>query len=279
MEYALRLASPEPPPRDARGACPSPWRELLPDGDVVALYFGTEFCEDRLPAPDEAAVYCALARANGWQSTLLTPLVSDDGLARLDILLGHIASLDPSAAVVFNDWGVLDLLRSRHPGLFRRAGRLMNRSLRDPRAYGDARYGGPTHDDARFRGMRGLLAAAGVCAMETDPDLEGGFLEIGRQGDGAAMQRALHVPFTFAASGRNCPLKAGLYPAGAGFAKVLTEPCPAPCRGSAMPVRREDTPVPLWRAGNTLFYETPRDAAMAWLPHTDRVVVHVAATP
>ncbi len=232
MEYALRLAAPEAPGRDARAACPSAWRELLPEGDVVALYFGTEFCEDRIPTLEEASAYCALARLNAWQPTLLTPLVSDDALARLDVLLAHVAALDPEAAVVFNDWGVLDLLRRRHAGLARRAGRLMNRSLRDPRAHGDPAYGGPAHDGGRFRALRGLLVAAGVCAMETDPDLEGGFLAPADSGE-RELQRVLHVPFTFAASGRNCPLKAALHPVGSGFTKALTQSCPAPCRGGA----------------------------------------------
>ena len=196
----------------------------------------------------------------------------------MDRLLDGLSSQGWRPAVVFNDWGVLELLRSRHPRLPRRAGRLVNRSLRDPRAYRDAPAGTATHDPSRHARLRALLVTSGVEALETDADLEGGFL-----GDGTAagkpLGRALHFPYTYAASGRGCPLKAALYPEGRGFAHAFADPCPAPCRGRPMPVHRADTALPHWRAGNTLFYEPPREAARAWLPHADRIVVHAMATP
>ena len=181
--------------------------------------------------------------------------------------------------MVFNDWGVLGLLRERHRSLPWRAGRLINRSLRDPRAYRDAPAGTATHDASRFAGVRRMLASLGVAAVETDADLEGGYLGDGRGDGGEGLARALHLPFTFAASGRACPLKAGLYNEGGGFAKSLADPCPAPCRGKPLPVRRHDTELPHWRGGNTLFYELPPDVARTWLPHTDRIVVHEVAAP
>jgi len=283
MDYGLRLTNPTARRGDPRAACPPAWRNLLPDGDVVALYFGSEFCEDRLPALDEALAFCELAHDRGWEATLLTPLVSPAGLCAVGDLLAALAGRDCAPAVVFNDWGVLRLLRERHPSLPRRAGRLVNRSLRDPRAYGeragDARAGNAIHDTSRHARLRGFLREFGVTAVETDADLEGGYLGDGPDGDGARLDRALHLPFTFAASGRGCPLKAALYPEGGGFAKAFADPCPAPCRGKPLPVYRSDTALPHWRAGNTLFYELPHDVARTWLPHTDRIVLHETATP
>ena len=252
---------------------------MLPAGRAVALYFGSEFCEDRLPDRDEAAAYCAVAHDLGWEPTLLTPLVTPDGLRSIGLLLDQLTSARWEPAVVFNDWGVLGLLRERHRSLPRRAGRLINRSLRDPRAYRDAPAGTATHDASRFAGVRRMLAGLGVAAVETDADLEGGYLGDGRGDGGAGLARALHLPFTFAASGRACPLKAGLYAEGGGFAKSLADPCPAPCRGKPLPVRRHDTALPHWRGGNTLFYELPPDVARTWLAHTDRIVVHEVAAP
>jgi hypothetical protein len=278
MEYAIRLTSPDGAPGDPREACPSPWRERLPEGRAVALYFGTEFCEDRIPDLDEACAYCAIARERGWQPTLLTPIVSPQGLSRLDRLLNGLAASGAKPAVVFNDWGVLSLLRTVHRSLPRRAGRLMNRSLRDPRAYRD---GEPraTHDASRHRRLRGFLADFGVSAIETDADLDGGYLGERIDHGRGTLQRTLHLPFTFAASGRNCPLKAALYPAGDGFSKALGDTCPAPCRGKPLPVQRADAPLAFWRAGNTVFYEVPAASIEGWLAHTDRVVVHDAPAP
>lgn len=266
-------------PLDPRDACPLPWRQLLPEGPTVALYFGSEFCEDRLPDLDEAEAFCALARDRGWQPTLLTPLVTPAGLASVHRTLAGLATHRWEPAVVFNDWGVFSLLREQHPSLPRRAGRLMNRSLRDARAYRDAPSGFATHASARFERLHRFLADAGVCAVETDADLDGGYLGGGIDGQGAGLARALHLPFTFAASGRNCPLKALLYPQGRGFSKSLADPCTAPCRSGALPVQRDDSPLPHWRGGNTVFYETPQAVARTWLAHTDRIVVHEEATP
>lgn len=279
MEYGLRLARLSEPPPDPRDACPLPWRGLLPEGPAVALYFGSEFCEDRLPAPDEAQAFCALAGDRGWEPTLLTPLVTPAGLEIVHRLLAALAANGWRPAVVFNDWGVLGLLRERHPSLPRRAGRLMNRSLRDARAYRDAPAGFATHDGSRFARLRRFFADAGVSAVETDPDLDGGYLGGGPGDAGGGLARALHLPFTFAASGRNCPMKALLYPEGDGFSKALADPCPAPCRTGPVPVQRDDSPLPHWRGGNTLFYEIPQEVARAWLAHTDRIVLHEEATP
>jgi hypothetical protein len=277
MEYGLRLAVGAAPPRDPRDACPRPWRDLLPEGPAVALYFGSEFCEDRLPDASEALASCAIAADIGWEPTLLTPLVTPAGLLRVDRLLGALRAGGADPAVVFNDWGVLGLLRERHPSLPRRAGRLMNRSLRDPRAYRDAPDGCATHDHSRFARLRRFFADAGVTAMETDADLDGGYLGAGPGGAGGGLARALHLPFTFAASGRNCPMKALLYPDGDGFSKALADPCPAPCRTGPVPVRRDDSPLAHWRGGNTLFYEIPDAVARSFLAHTDRVVLHEEA--
>jgi len=278
VEYGLRLNEASEIPPDPRAAFPAAWREMLPGGRAVALYFGTEFCEDRLPDAHEAAACCEAARERGLEPTLATPLVSPQGLERIARLLDALVARGHRPAVVFNDWGVLELVRARHPSLPLRAGRLVNRSLRDPRGYRDAPSGAATHDAARYARVRGLLRDLGVAALETDADLEGGFLGDG-DGDERPLGRALHLPFTYAASGRGCPLKAALYPEGGGFAKAFADPCPAPCRGRPLPVHRPDTALPHWRAGNTLFYELPRDAARSWLARTDRIVVHEAPAP
>jgi hypothetical protein len=276
MEYGIRLLSPRPPAGDPRDLCPSAPPAALPAGPVVALYFGTEFCEDRLPDVAEAEAYCALALDRGLRATLLTPVVTSHGLDRVEHLLDRLAAGRWPLDVVFNDWGVLRLLGERRATVAARAGRLLNRALRDPRAFegaaGSERRRPP--DATRCGRLRGFLAAAGVEALETDPDLDGGYL-----GDGAAgLRRALHLPYAFASSGRHCLLKAAALP-GRGIGELLGDPCPRPCRGAALRAERGDCAVPLWRAGNTLLYEVPWEAARAYLGDADRIVLHEAPSP
>ncbi|MHB8764350.1 MAG: hypothetical protein ACYDA8_08455, partial [Deferrisomatales bacterium] len=208
MEYALRLEQPGPLPADPRDACPAPWAGQLPPGRLAAVYFGSEFCAERLPSAAEAGAWCRWAGAEGLEPVLLTPVVTDPGLARLGGLLAALAADGHRPTVSFNDWGVLELLRRHFPDHPRRAGRCLNRALRDPRAAGQGALPGPS--PRRAPRLRTLLAAAGAVGIETDPDLEGGYLGDGQDG----LQRALHLPFAFAASGRHCLVKAEAGPAG-----------------------------------------------------------------
>jgi hypothetical protein len=272
MEYGLRLETQQDLLADPREACRAPWRDLLPEGRLAALYFGTEFCEDRLPEVEEAAPICALARDHEVEAVLLTPVVTDEGLRRVVRLLGDLQDRGWQPAVVFNDWGALDLLRRQFPSHPRRAGRLLNRALRDPRAAGEPPA---SATESRGQRLRRLLVRLGAVALESDPDQEGGYL-----GDGAeGLQRALHLPYAFATSGRNCLVKAAADPETQGFIKGLGTGCSGPCRAGPLIVEREDTPTTLWRAGNTIFSEVSRARAAAHLTGADRVVLHARPAP
>jgi hypothetical protein len=176
--------------------------------------------------------------------------------------------------VTFNDWGVLHLLREAYPLSARKAGRLINRGLRDPRLAQDAPMRSFQAQDKGDR-LRSLLLRFGVTGVETDPDLEGCYLE--REASG--LQRTLHLPYVFAASGRNCLLKAEGKKADESFTKGLGLGCPAPCQERWLAVQRPDTDVPLWRAGNTLFYEATESLAEAYLDRCDRIVLHERPLP
>lgn len=274
MEYGLRLATPGPLPPDPRTLCGDELRELLPAGALRALYFGSEFCEDLLPDLAETQEFCALAREAGVEAVLLTPLLRPEGLLRLQKLLAAIAGAGLAPAVVFSDWGVLRLLRAKHPGLTLRAGRLLNRGLRDPRLADEA-AGGKAQETTRGGQLRALLQRSGVAAVETDADLEGSYL-----GDPApGLQRVLHLPFSFVATGRNCLFKAEQHHEPKNFAQLLSAGCHAPCRGRWHPVERADLARPLWRAGNTLFQEVPASWIEPHLRRADRVVIHERPMP
>lgn len=274
MEYGLAVAAPAELPADPRSWCSAPWRETLPEGEIAAVYFGSEFCEHRLPSAREAATFCRFAEERGLEAVLLTPLVRAPGLEAVAHLLDRLRGEGHAPSVVFNDWGVLSLLRERHPTLARRGGRLLNRALRDPRLAAEGVVPRPEGGEGRASHLRALLLRLGAVAVETDPDLEGGFL-----GPAGSLQRALHLPYVFAASGRNCLPKASESGETDSFTRGLGSGCAAPCGGEALSEVRADTALPLWRAGNTLFYEAPRALALGHLGQADRVVLHGSPTP
>ena len=273
MEYGVRITGSRQLPADPRTLCPPEWREILPPGQLRALYFGTEFCESLLPGVETAAEICSVASQSGLEAVMLTPIVTDKGLKQLDLLLGQLTAKGRSPGIVFNDWGVLSLLRQRYPALIRRSGRLINRGLRDPRVV----EAGPGNEAPTDRGerVRSMLATYGVSAVETDPDLAGGFL-----GAAAGMQRVLYLPYVFAASSRNCLVKAeGAHAVDECFTRGLGNACPGNCHDRWHRVRRDDTDLPLWRAGNTIFYELSLRRAEAALVQADRVVLFERPAP
>jgi hypothetical protein len=270
LEYGLRIATPE-------GACKHPqaffneslWN-LFPDVTISSLYFGSEFCQELLPGIREAENFCALSRERGLEAVLLTPLVTYKGLDRIARLLGRLTRRGWLPAVVFNDWGVFELLRSTHPSLRLHMGRLMNRGLRDPRLEMKAMES-TGENTGRGAGIRKLAVSLGIGALETDADLDPGYLGSGANG----LKRTLHVPYTFASSGRNCLEKAASTPAGKGlFTHGLSSGCKAPCRGVCRRENRQDTQKPMWRAGNTVFFEAPAAWISRHVALADRVVFH-----
>lgn len=280
MEYGLRIATLESVFKSPRELLDTEFYDsalwdLCPDAPVTALYFGTEFCQDLLPATGDAEVFCRHCAQHDLEAVLLTPIVTHRGLARIDRLLKSLTGSGWLPAVVFNDWGVLELLRKTYPSVPLRMGRLMNRGLRDPRL--DMQSSGPDGENTqRGAGIRKLANALGVTAVESDADLEPGYLGNGADG----IQRTLHLPFTFAASGRNCLEKAAAAPQGKEiFTQSLKSGCTAPCRGTCREEFRQDTQKQMWRAGNTLFFEAPPEWISRHIALADRVVLHERPMP
>jgi hypothetical protein len=280
MEYALRIATPDSALKSPGEFCDEALWELCHDAPLTALYFGSEFCQELLPGIKDVEAFCVHCTERELEAVLLTPLVTQKGLNRLDRLLGGLARREMFPSVVFNDWGVLELLRKKHPSFPLRMGRLMNRGLRDPRLDMQA-SGAAGENTQRGAGIRKLASSLGVSAVESDADLEPGYL-----GDGAnGLKRALHVPFTFAASGRNCLEKAAATLASSGkitrgiFTQGLKAGCKAPCRDICRKESRQDTQKEMWRAGNTLFYKAPPEWISRHIAFADRLVFHEQPIP
>ena len=268
MKFGIQISEVNKLPHDPREICGPEWQEILPEGSLHSLYFGSEFCQDLLPTVKQAHAFCELANASNLEGVLQTSMVTPQGLNRIDTLLTKLTKRGLVPAVVFNDWGVLSLLRKDYPQLKVRAGRLINRALRDPRM-ADKIQKSCTTTESRGMRLRAMLAHFAVSAIETDPDLEGGYLGNGIEG----LERVLHLPYAYAVTGRNCLLKAEAADDNSSFTKGLGQPCASPCLGRVHPVEREDTRLPLWRVGNTIFYEVPKTMAKNHLTGADMLVL------
>jgi hypothetical protein len=274
MEYGLRIATADNTHKSPGDILDAALRKPHAEATLTALYFGTEFCQELIPGIRETEAFCDYCSAHGLEAVLLTPIVTQRGLHRLNRLFDGLCSRGLFPAVVFNDWGVLELLRTTYPSFPLRMGRLMNRGLRDPRLEMQP-LGAAGENTQRGAGIRKLASSLGVTAVESDADLEPGFL-----GAANGLARALHVPFTFVSSGRNCLEKAAAAPEGKGvFTHGLTSGCHAPCRGMHRKEYRQDTQKQMWRAGNTLFFEAPSEWITRHAAFADRIVLHEKPMP
>lgn len=187
--------------------------EYFGEINFTRCVFGNEFCEHLAPSP--AALESALATTNSQNLafTLLTPYVSNGGITaykKLFVLLTERGG----GEVVFNDWGILNLLRREFPMLIPVQGRLLNKSLRDPRV--TTIYAASPAPPAAITALQrsnldcdsytGLLSRLGVETIELDNLPQGNDLSFSESG----MKISVYLPFGFISTSRIC-MAAGLH--------------------------------------------------------------------
>jgi hypothetical protein len=175
--------------------------------------YGNEFCEHLIPSPRQLEQVLAAASGRNLSLTLLTPYVSDEGIDLLRPLFERLNDTE-AAEVVFNDWGVLNLLRREFPRLKPVQGRLMNKSLRDPRVtgvYAASDAPAPALVSLRRSNLdcasyTGFLSGLGVDSVELDNLPQGVDLSFGQNG----VKASAYVPFGFISTSRIC-MAAGIH--------------------------------------------------------------------
>ena len=223
--------------------------------------YGNEFCENLIPS--QSCLRAALDGANnsGLDFTLVTPYVTDAGLNALQPLFELLNDESREAEVVFNDWGVLNVLRRDYPRLIPVQGRLMNKSLRDPRIAGVYAAGEP-HAQALVTLRRSsldcesytdLMRRMGVSWFELDNLPQG----IDFSFAGSTARASVYVPFGFISTSRVC-MAAGIhYPKSEKFQPGA--PFQHECQTHLLEYTYTNSPFPnrdqkFLLKGNTYFY-------------------------
>ena len=175
--------------------------------------YGNEFCEHLIPSSRQLEGVLTAASESEMSVTLLTPYVSDAGIESLQPLF-EMLSESGTNEVVFNDWGVLNLLRREFPRLKPVQGRLMNKSLRDPRVtgvYAASDAPAPALVSLRRSNLdctsyTGFLSGLGVDTVELDNLPQGVDLSFAENG----VKASAYVPFGFISTSRIC-MAAGIH--------------------------------------------------------------------
>lgn len=219
-----------------------------PNPPPSRVYVGDEFCVHRLPSPAQLIRFCHWADDAGLELTLLTPILSDAGIAACGLLFDTLADWNPNAEVVVNDWGVLRCLQDRYPNFCVGAGRLLDKGFKDPRTpKPDQRAKAtPLVSAAAFDhgAIRDALYSLGVRRLERDLLPHCGYLAP----EDARFGLSVYYPFGCFTTGRVC------WPASLRQNFVPAAPCDRTCEKLSLWLRHPDFALPVFQNGNTLFY-------------------------
>lgn len=231
--------------------------------------YGSEFCEHLIPSPKHLEEIIRATRDRELPITFVTPYVSDSGIDALRPLFRLLSEMSARPEVVFNDWGVLNLLRREFPGLTPVQGRLMNKSLRDPRVtgvYAASEAPGQALSPALSPALVTLrrsnldcasytdfLSRLGVASIELDNLPQGVDLSFA----GGGLKASAYVPFGFISTSRIC-MAAGIH-----YEKCDKfqpgAPCHHECQTHLLEYTYTNTPFgnrdqKFYLKGNTYFY-------------------------
>lgn len=210
------------------------------------FYIGEEFCENLLPGPERLAAFAGALLTEGKKVCVLTPPVSDRGLAALEKLFSALEGLGRRAGdleLTVNDFGALALARRRLPGFVLGAGRALYRnafradknSIRviDPRAL----------DGFAELGVRRFEVPAGR-------GLKTNFSE----GAGVAGRRkfslTMYYPYSSVTSARSCLLGT---PAAARYGTASYVDCRRECLAASFEITNPCIKEKFFMRGNALF--------------------------
>lgn len=251
MEWSLHIRGPE----DLRNppALSDDLARHFGGANFTRFAYGTEFCENLLPSPESLDAVVRASRP----LTFLTPYVSDRGIEALR----NLFALLEDAEVVFNDWGVLRLLRREFPHLTPVQGRLLNKSLRDPRVTSIYAETAPAAPESSLRVLQrsnlddasylSLLARYNVRAVEMDNLPQGSDLSF------SGVDVSMYVPFGFISTARVCIAAALHYRGPEKFQPGA--PCRHECQSHQLEYTYSNSPFSnrdqkFLLKGNTYFY-------------------------
>jgi len=228
---------------------------------INRIYFGGEFCERLLPDKKTLLRVLSLVDKNRLNFSLITPVVSDQALGRLEQLF---SILPEGSEVIVNDWGTLRLLRRSYPKLIPVIGRQLCKMIKDPRLpsaqwlklYPHGIQSGPFHK---------LLAQFEIERIEMDVPP---FAEL-QDFISPLHELSVHLPFGFSLKGRMCKMGAlqleppRKFGPGHGcnkeclqFSSKIYRKCSTDKASSNSSLARENEAADLnaFQQGNTMFY-------------------------
>ncbi len=242
------------------------------------LYFGNEFCERMIPSLVSVEEALAYAKKHKLDLSLVTPYITNDGLAKLEALFELLKKKSISCEVIFNDWGTLNLINHRYPNFKPVLGRLLTKQKRGPsiiRLLQRKRRKYVTQDpqdpnskniviekelplslDSYYKGsnmasvpiIHQFLLSQRIGRIELDNTQQGLLLELPR----GKISASVYFPYTYISTTFFCP-SVGCDTKNKSFLKI--KPCNRQCQRYIFTLRNRSFHKVIFLKGNTHFYK------------------------
>jgi hypothetical protein len=240
------------------------------NADYQRVYFGNEFCERLLPGAEALSAIRWEIADRGLLFTLVTPYVTETGIQKIARLL---ETLPAGSEVVFNDWGVLRIIRQNFPALQPIQGRLLTKLKRGPRI---AQFLDTLPPDALHHlrstnlsvpAYQQFLKKQTIKRVELDNPLQGLNLE----GVPEDLQLSLYIPFAYVSTTRFCLVANCDIPEKKGMIGIF--PCHQECQKYTFYLNNPVMTTLLIRKGNTLFFKNMKLPPDIKETPIDRIVI------
>lgn len=106
-------------------------KELQRLKNINVLYFGNEFCQNRIPNLKQLKYCYDFCINNKIKLVFVLPFITNSKVSVVNNLLNFLNSQKEKPEVVFNDWGTFNLISS-YKNLKPVLGRLLNKQRKDP---------------------------------------------------------------------------------------------------------------------------------------------------
>lgn len=232
--------------------------EIFMNQEARYLYWGNEFCEYRLPGPEQVKEFLQICEKDELVPVFVTPVATDFGIERVAACLEQLFLYEGEIGVVVNDYGVMELLHKGRKKFNIIAGRVMDKlshEARASRAELNEYYG---EEGVKYAAVPGILSSRhrkvldkyGVSRYEFDCP------KVGLIADDIEEGLSLYWPYNYETTGRVCVFRS--------IDKVGTEKflvgdqCKMQCGDMvAERIRASDATDQIYyfiQAGNTIFY-------------------------
>lgn len=232
------------------------------------IYFGNEFCERLLPTKDELKQIIDFCLNIDKPLTLITPFLTNNGLAKVGELLETFYNLGTEFwEVVVNDWGLLyTMYKKGYPNIG--LGRLLTKQKRGPRI-ANLKHKLPPTALVHFKRFSvdkpeiiTFLRQLGVVRIELDNTLQGVIAS-------SDIPKSIYLPFVYVSTTRYC-LISKLNKKDFKLRRI--DDCNKECLNRGFVLKNKYMPEKIYLKGNTQFYKNDRLPDKLEDKNIDRIV-------